>query len=107
MYQPRPLDAGDRLGEEEHGDRGPGADAQRGEDLGQRRRHDHVAEDVEPRRAERAHESTLGSGTALAASRAVTRIWKKTMSVMSAIFGAWPRPSSTSSTGRKTTFGIG
>jgi len=52
-------------------------------------------------------ESTLASGTAFAASRAVTRIWKKTISAISAILGRLPRPISTSSTGKNTTLGMG
>ncbi len=50
---------------------------------------------------------TDAAGICRAASRAVTSIWKKTMSAMSAILGAPPIPSNTSSTGRKTIFGTG
>ena len=52
-------------------------------------------------------EVTDPEGIWRAASRAVTSIWKNTISVMSATIEVLPIPSSTSSTGRNTALGTG
>ena len=46
-------------------------------------------------------------GTQEAASRTLTRIWKNTVTAMSAIFDASPKPSITKKMGRSTTLGMG
>ena len=52
-------------------------------------------------------DTTDALGIDRAASRAVTRIWKNTISVISVMIDRLPMPSSTNSTGRNTTFGSG